>query len=289
MKLGRGQTEQGFTLVELLMAMAIFLLICGAMFGLLQMSQQKYSSESQMSGTFQESRLAMDQIVRDVNESGYPPLSFFPTPPDVPSDPDPSLYARTHVAWAGYDQNLTCQIGTSGGGTCVVSGPTGTSPGDYDLIVETAIGDNSPTGNKVFWIRYQLIGTTLYRGVVQKTAGTDPVTATSATGVMTPFLNNVVNNPGSAQLTAITGDFPSMFPAGAPVPVFQYMCDTPTGPVACPNAGVDSSPQYIRDVDVTLIVAAPQLDAQTHRWKLVELNGRGHRMNPSSLEVGIGN
>jgi hypothetical protein len=52
---------------------------------------------------------------------------------------------------------------------------------------------------------------------------------------------------------------------------------------------VDSSPPYIRDVDVTLIVAAPQLDAQTHRWKLVELNGRGHRMNPSSLEVGIGN
>jgi prepilin-type N-terminal cleavage/methylation domain-containing protein len=283
MKLERRQSERGFTLIELLMAMAIFLLICGAMFGLLQLSQQKYSSESQMSGTFQETRLAMDQIVRDVNESGYPPLSFFSKKP-----PDPSMYALTHVAWAGYGPTSSCQIGTAGGGTCVVSAPTGTSPGDYDLIVETAIGDNPPTGNKVFWIRYQLIGTTLYRGVVQKTVGADPDVATSAAGVMTPFLNNVVNNPG-AQLAAITADFPSMFPAGAPVAVFQYMCDTPAGPQACPNAGVDSSPPYIRDVDVTLIVAAPQLDAQTHRWKLVELNGRGHRMNPSSLEVGIGN
>jgi prepilin-type N-terminal cleavage/methylation domain-containing protein len=278
MKPDRRPSERGFTLIELLMATAIFLLICGAMFGLLQLSQQKYSSESQMSGTFQETRLAMDQIVRDVNESGYPPLSFFSKVPT-----DPSSYALTHVAWGGYP-NSSCQIGTAGGGTCLVS-----SPGDYDLIIETAIGDNSPTGNKVFWIRYQLIGTTLYRGVVQRTAGADPVTATSATGKMTPFLNNVVNNPGDTQLSAITADFPSMFPAGAPVPVFQYMCDTPAGPQACPNAGVDSSPPYIRDVDVTLIVAAPQLDAQTHRWKLVELNGRGHRMNPSSLEVGIGN
>jgi prepilin-type N-terminal cleavage/methylation domain-containing protein len=278
MKLDHRKTERGFSLIELLMAMAIFLLICGAMFGLLQLSQQKYSSESQMSGTFQETRLAMDQIVRDVNESGYPPLSFFSSVPT-----DPSLYALTHVAWSGYP-NSSCQIGTAGGGTCLVS-----SPGDYDLIVETAIGDNTTTGNKVFWTRYQLIGTTLYRGVVQKTVGADPVTATSAIGVMTPFLNNVVNNPASAQLAAITADFPAMFPAGAPVPVFQYMCDTPAGPQACPNAGVDSSPPYIRDVDVTLIVAAPQLDAQTHRWKLVELNGRGHRMNPSSLEVGIGN
>jgi prepilin-type N-terminal cleavage/methylation domain-containing protein len=277
MKLGRTRTERGFTLIELLMAMAIFLLICGAMFGLLQLSQQKYSSESQMSGTFQETHLAMDQIVRDVDESGYPPLSFFSS---VPADP--SMYSLTHVAWSGY-ANSSCQIGTAGGGTCVAS-----SPGDYDLIVETAIGSSTTTGNKVFWIRYQLIGTTLYRGVVLKTAGADPVAATSATGVMTPFLNNVVNNPG-AQLSAIIADFPNMFPGNAPVPVFQYMCDAPTGPAPCPNAGVYSSPQYIRDVDVTLIVAAPQLDAQTHRWKLVELNGRGHRMNPSSLEVGIGN
>lgn len=283
MKLAAGERAQrGFTLVELLMAMAIFVLICGAMFGLLQLSQQKYNSESQMSGTFQEARLAMDQIVRDVDESGYPPLSFFPS---VPSDP--SLYALTHVAWAGYSPTSPCQIGTAGGGTCLVPGPTGTSPGDYDLIVETAIGGN--TGNAVFWIRYQLIGTTLYRGTVQKTAGADPVAATSASGVMTPFLNNVMNNPSGAQLLAITTDFPNMFPGGAPVPIFQYMCDTPSGPVACPNAGVDSSPPYIRDVDVTLIVASPQLDAQTHRWKLIELNGRGHRMNPSSLEAGLGN
>jgi len=36
--------------MELMIATAIFLVICGAMFGLLQLSQQKYSSETQLSG-----------------------------------------------------------------------------------------------------------------------------------------------------------------------------------------------------------------------------------------------
>jgi hypothetical protein len=36
------------------------------------------------------------------------------------------------------------------------------------------------------------------------------------------------------------------------------------------------------DVDVTLIVSTPTRDAQTQRLKIVELNGRGHRLNPSN-------
>ena len=70
------------------------------------------------------------------------------------------------------------------------------TPGDFDLIVETNLGN----GAGVSWIRYQLIGTTLFRAVVPKTAGADPVAATSAAGVMVPFLTNVMNNPSAAQL-----------------------------------------------------------------------------------------
>jgi hypothetical protein len=38
----------------------------------------------------------------------------------------------------------------------------------------------------------------------------------------------------------------------------------------------------IRDVDVTLIVRTTLRDSQTQKWKLVELNGRGHRSNPDN-------
>jgi len=260
------QPERGFTILELMIATSIFLVICGAMFALLQLSQQKYSSETQLSGAFQETRLAIDQIVRDFNVSGYPARSLFSTLP-----PDSSLYVLSPVAWNPNYAVSPCFVGTAGGGTCA-------TPGDFDLIVETDLGN----GAGVSWVRYQLIGTTLFRALVPKTSGTDPAAATSAAGVMVPFLTNVMNNPSAAQLAQIVASYPGMFPGGVPQPVFKYTCDTATGLQPCPAAGNDGVPGNIRDVDVTLIVMTRQPDIQTQLPKLVELNGRGHRVNPSN-------
>jgi hypothetical protein len=175
------------------------------------------------------------------------------------------------VAWDPNYGVSSCFIGTAGGGTCA-------TPGDFDLIVETNLGN----GAGVSWIRYQLIGTTLFRAVVPKTAAGDPVTSTSAAGVMAPFLTNVMNNPPAAQMAQIVASFPAMFPGGVPQPVFSFTCDTPGGLQPCAGAGANGVPGNIRDVDITLIVMTRQPDLQTQQLKLVELNGRGHRVNPSN-------
>jgi hypothetical protein len=244
-------------------AMAIFLIICAAMFGLLQLSQQKYSSESQMSGAFQEARLGIDQIVRDINISGYPARNMFSKPLSSAS------YAVGPVAWdPGYSSSTDCLVGS----TC-------TTPGDYDAIVETDLGD----GN-VSWIRYTLTGTTLFRGVVQKTAGADPLTATAAAGVMVPLVSNVVNNPAALSADAqaqLIAQYPAIFPAGAPRPLFQYSCATPAGSQLCTLAPTAyNAPRLVSDVDVTLIVMTQTPDAQTQQLHVMELSGRGHRSNP---------
>jgi len=140
------------------------------------------------------------------------------------------------------------------------------------LILETNIG------NGVSWIRYQLIGTTLYRSVVPKTTGADPMNATSAPNVMVPFLANVMNN-AAAQIPQIVADYPAMFSGGSQ-PIFQYSCNTAAGPQPCALAGNSGSVKNIRDVDITLIVMTRQRDMQTQRLELVELTGRGHRVNP---------
>ena len=265
MNVATPQRQRGFTIIELMIATGIFLVICGAMFGLLQLSQQKYSSETQLSGAFQETRLAIDQIVRDFNVSGYPARSLFSALP-----PDSSQYTFSPVAWSPNYAVSSCFVGTAGGGTCV-------TPGDFDLIVEANLGN----GAGVSWIRYQLVGTTLFRAVVPKTAGADPVAATSAAGVMVPFLTNVMNNPSAAQLALIVANYPGMFPGGVPQPIFKYTCDTSAGLLPCPLAGNDGIPANIRDVDVALIVMTRQPDMQTQQLKLVELSGRGRRVNPS--------
>ena len=64
--------------------------------------------------------------------------------------------------------------------------------------------------------------------------------------------------------------------------MFQYSCDTPAGLQPCPLAANNGVPSRIRDVDITLIVMTRQPDMQTQQLKLVELSGRGHRVNPSN-------
>src|SRR5258708_13191411 len=83
--------QRGFTLIELLTALGIFLLICGAAFTLLGSSQQRYKTESQVLTSFQEARLALDQIVRDVNDAGFPPPTYAGT--------DSPIYAQFPFAW----------------------------------------------------------------------------------------------------------------------------------------------------------------------------------------------
>jgi prepilin-type N-terminal cleavage/methylation domain-containing protein len=265
----QNRVRRGFSILELMVAMAIFLAICGAMFELLRMSQEKYSGETQLSAAYQDSRLAMDQIVRDFNVAGYPPVDMFSALPSSVSQ-----YAITPVAWNPNYPSATCTLSAPGGG-----GGTCATPGDYDLIIETRI-PNDPTDTAVKWAcyHYDQSSFTLFREVVTKTGGAPP----SSSEVMTsgtPFLRNVMNSPGS-QMSQITANYPTMFPGSAPQPIFQYTCDTPGGPVPCWQAGFNNSPKDIQDVDVTLIVMTPQQDLQTQSLKLVELFGRGHRSNP---------
>jgi prepilin-type N-terminal cleavage/methylation domain-containing protein len=274
---GSRTRQFGFTLIELLVALGIFLLVTGAAFTLLGSSQQRYQTESQVLTSFQEARLALDQIVRDVNDSGFPPPTFF-------ASGFPEQSASVPFAWSlgsGYP-SAACQIGTAGGGTCATATAGDTSPGDFDLIVETDPNplDPSCTPNcPVQWIRYQLLGTTLYRGMAPKASGADPDAATSTQ--LVPFVQNVINNSSSAQITQYQLTYPGMFPGGAAVPIFSYTCDAGGVPLLCLTAGTYNAPANIRDVMVTLIVSAPTPDATTGVPRIVQLSGRGRRVNPN--------
>ena len=251
--------QSGFTLLEMLVSVMVFLLISGTIFQLLTNTQKQSQNDSQMRDTFQEARLGLDQIVRDINDAGYPPANHFTVLPAVTG------YAQTPVAWSpNYVAGIACTVG----GTC-------TTPGPYDIIFEEDY-DGSGT---VKWVRYQLQGTTLWRGVTPKVAGIDPVTATNIAGVMYPYVQNVMNNAPAAQIGQIRATYPNMFPGANPVPIFTYAFDNNTGTAGCVSAV--SSPCNIRDVQVTLIVQTPQRDAQNAVLRLVELNGRGHRLNPN--------
>jgi len=261
----RGRNARGFSLVELLTALTILIIVCGVAFELLMVSMKKYRSDSQLLNTFQEARFGMDQIVRDVNDSGYPPRNNTQSN----QTPPPNTYAVTPFAWGpnGTYPNSPCTIGTN----C-------STPNGYDLIIETDI--DPANKNHVEWVRYQLQNTTLYRGVVSK-AGTDPDGSTGGLDVLVPYVQNVMNNPSAAQLAAIQATYPSLFPGGNPVPIFQYFCETTPQPVDCTSVAASThDPPHIVSVVVTLIVQAPTADMTTGRLQVVQLKGEGRRLNP---------
>src|SRR5712671_2781198 len=168
------RNQQGFTLAELLVSSTVFLLLAGAAFSLLARSSQRFKTDSQVLTSFQEARLGIDQITRDIADGGFPPRNHFNS-----AIAPVTSYAASPFAWApGYP--VPCTVG----GTCTVS-PTG-----FDLIIET---DYDGTGVK--WIRYQLPAgtTTLLRAVAPKTVGGDPDASTNGAGVLLPYLQNVMN------------------------------------------------------------------------------------------------
>src|SRR5581483_9127595 len=143
------------------------------------------------------------------------------------------------AAWTRNYPSTPCQVGI----TCGIT-PTGT-----DIIIETYVSAQGCPNNGVSWIRYQLVGTTLNRGITCKSS-TDPDAATSAAGIMAPYVQNVMNNASAAQIAQFQTYYPSMFPSGAPVPIFTYICDTQSGLAQdCSTASAtDNSPRNVRAV-----------------------------------------
>ena len=273
--------ERGFTLIELLTALAIFLIITGAAFTLLTSSQKRYQTESQVLTSFQEARLGLDQMVRDINDAGFPPPTYkYPV----------SSFKFNYLTSAPFAWSLGASYPTTpcAINTCTTSTAGDYAPGDFDIIIETNPNYNpSDPLSQVQWIRYQLQGTTLMRGIANKVSGDDPDADTAPT--MVPFVQNVVNNSHSLVIgtSELSASYPTVFSSGA-VPIFQYTCDNPAVPqfpipptVPCGLAGSDDSPANIRDVIITLIVAAPLPDATTGKPRLVQLEGRGRRVNPN--------
>src|SRR5216684_9247932 len=186
----RKHSAVGFSLVELLVGTILFTIVTGIAFSLLMSAQLRYQGESTVTEAFQQANVALDQIVRDVHSAGYPPANSFAASVALNN---PNLVALPFSWSPGYTNTPPTP--------CIVGGSCGAVPGDYDLIVESDIGN----GSGVQWIRYSLVGTTLMRGMVPKVRFTDPVAQTN--GSLLPYLENVVNGTSS-------------------IPIFSYGYDT---------------------------------------------------------------
>ena len=267
--------ERGFSLIEMLVVVAVFTLVTGAVFGLLDVAQQRYRTESEVLDAFQGARIALDQITRDVHTAGYPPVKSLSAGQQAAN----SASLAYPFAWQpGYNTQpalaAPCQVTTGlAAGTCNI-------PSQWDLILESDLDPENANGAE--WIRYSLQNDTLFRGVATKVVGGDPVAATN--GTLVAYVENVMNNASAADIQQIRNSYPNLFAGGNPVPLFTYRFENKAG---CPNqppvplAPVPAPPGCIREVNITMIVRSANLDIKTRQPRVITLTGLARRINPS--------
>lgn len=73
----RAGKEQGFSLMELMIVLAILVSVIGFVTSSIMQVERRSASAVNKTGLAQESRQFMDQILRDLRQSGYPSLAMF--------------------------------------------------------------------------------------------------------------------------------------------------------------------------------------------------------------------
>ncbi|MEE9235755.1 MAG: type II secretion system protein [Candidatus Acidoferrales bacterium] len=271
-------SQAGFSLVELLIVLAIFAIISGAILGLLNLAQARYRSEQQFLDAFQGARIGVDQLVRDIHSAGYPPVNAYDTVSANPASGwDPNGVPVTMIAVP-----LVGMVGNNIDQTCRVNGGVNpcTVPNPWELVIET---DQEPDGT-VDWIYYRLDRPgiaathpptgggplrTLYRAGSVKTCTGPPWVPMQCVGgnplanTGVPFVENVTQDPGQA-----------IDPTNNPA-VFTYVC--PGGTLAVPGT---CNPQDVEEVYIVLRVRSTLPDLQTGDPRMIVLQGAARVLNP---------
>jgi len=172
----RGPDEDGFTLIELMISVAILGLVMAGLLGLLTVSRDAYSRGSSTIEAQQNTRLILDRLGKDIREAGYHPRApdTSPTCPPGPGGLYPTAGGNA-TCWNFYPivaqtaQALTLQYDWNGSGDIQTAGRVN-DPFDCPTGMAACRGEQ---------VTYSLSGTKLMRQEVGDPAGAQAV----ATGI----------------------------------------------------------------------------------------------------------
>lgn len=264
----RCKPQYGFSLLELLVTMAILLIVSAAVFGLLNVAQARYRNEQQFLDSFQNARVGVEQLTREIHNAGFPGVNTF----TLPATPAYKFalpfrgYTGTYPTLNTYASNQACTVPAN----CLV-------PGSYDLSMEMDLDPyNLNCPNQVEIVEYSLqpdgngTTSTLMRSVTSKPGNgafpgappCQPLWTSWAGNTWVPFIENVVNVYGVANGTPVV-------PAN--VPIFTFGCDS-----------TPCKPQNVNNVSINLWVRSQRADLQTGgQIRTVNLQAIAQRLNPN--------
>lgn len=103
----RPKNSRGFSLVEMMMVVAILMVVTGIILAGISRMVTRNSAEASKVDTVQETRDFIDQVVRDVHNAGYPPPIVFGNPANPLCVGDATVscgvwsFSNTHIEYEG--------------------------------------------------------------------------------------------------------------------------------------------------------------------------------------------
>jgi prepilin-type N-terminal cleavage/methylation domain-containing protein len=233
----------GFSLLEMLITVAIFTVVGGLALDGVTLYQQRYKAEETKLDMVQESREFLDQLTRDLHQSGYPTRQMFQcgdascTGVSTSQMTGDSRVAQGLASFSDYD--LQFYGDTDGDGTINLI--------EYTLFDVNGNQYKGGAGN---------CPCTLRRSQISKN---DP------TPHFTTELENVINSNGRLSLTPSTDD--AAYATYKAAPVFQGY-DASGVPTV--NVG------QVRSVNITVNVLSPKPDPKTGVKPVMSLEATGY-------------
>jgi prepilin-type N-terminal cleavage/methylation domain-containing protein len=150
--------QRGFSLLELLLVIAILSLIVGAVFSQMGDAQRRLNAEETKLGDFQQARDFVDQFFRDINQAGTPNIRMYDPTQITFNTTNKTWDSRLAVGLVSIDNNsITFEGSVNGTGTVQsvtykINGLGGTAcPLCLQRSQKDKVDNTSPTAQPTDW------------------------------------------------------------------------------------------------------------------------------------------
>jgi prepilin-type N-terminal cleavage/methylation domain-containing protein len=182
----RWTTQGGFSLVELMVALTILTIVFAVLASGMSDIQKKSASDVSRLGVAQETRQFMDQILRDLRQTGYPSQAMFDatTLPSYASSVALTCDTSTTARCCASDNNVACGLVSFSSSAIQFEGDIdGSGVSEVYLQVVVPAGGSCPC--------------TVQRGTVLKSIGGTPAYYTELDNVMSQNVFTAYKYDGS--------------------------------------------------------------------------------------------
>ena len=169
--------RSGFSLIELMLVIAILSIVIAAVFSQLSTAQQRLSTEETRLDDFQQARDFVDQFFRDINQIGTPNMQIM----DTTQTFSPTLTTQSAYAWANtYINDSRFAVGL-------------TKIGPNELHFEGSMNGDGTVQSIIYMINGSTsCGSCMQRSQINKQNG-DPLTG-QATSNWGTEVNDIISN-----------------------------------------------------------------------------------------------